>query len=199
MEAVTQVLYLISDALLIPVIILLLFFFLRALMLTGALFNIFLGRARQQKSLAALMNQLRSMPATTADFSSCSKYPTVFACYIDRVLEHKGDEVRIRKVLSDCEMEGERELGKCKLLIRTGPMLGLMGTLIPMGPALVALAGGNLDVMAQNMRIAFSTTVVGIFIGGIGFFIHLLKRRWYLEDARNLSYCAELLFEKEHQ
>ena len=49
-----------------------------------------------------------------------------------------------------------------------GPVLGLMGTLIPMGPALVGLSSGDIASMAYNMQVAFATTVVGLVIGAIG-------------------------------
>lgn len=198
MSFLNQSLYLISDALLIPVIIFILLLFVRALMLIGGAYSMFIQRARQQKNLSSLLEQMRKSPPTAESLISHAGHRTVFSRYLHQIIGTPGVRVHAEKVLSDLELEGEKELEKCKILIRTGPMLGLMGTLIPMGPALTGLAAGNLDVMAQNMRLAFSTTVVGIFIGGIGFLIHLVKRRWYLEDVKNCSYVVDLLFETEH-
>ena len=72
-------------------------------------------------------------------------------------------------------------------------MLGLMGTLIPMGPALVGLSTGDIASMAYNMQVAFATTVVGLFSAAIGFITLQVKQRWYLRDMANLEYVAELL------
>ncbi len=72
-------------------------------------------------------------------------------------------------------------------------MLGLMGTLIPMGPALVGLASGDIATMAQNMQVAFATTVVGIFVGGIGYVTQLVKQRWFVEDLNNLEFISKLI------
>ena len=75
-----------------------------------------------------------------------------------------------------------------------GPMLGLMGTLIPMGPALVGLSTGDIASMAYNMQVAFATTVVGLFSSAIGFITQQVKQRWYL-DMTNLEFLSELLTE----
>lgn len=91
-------------------------------------------------------------------------------------------EVHLRKILSDLELGARKSLEAPTSLIRMGPMFGLMGTLIPMGPALKGLAGGDLETMAANLQVAFSTTVVGVFIGGIGFLCRQARQRWAQED-----------------
>ena len=75
-------------------------------------------------------------------------------------------------------------------------MRGLMGTLIPMGPALVGLSTGDIASMAYNMQVAFATTVVGLFSSAIGFITQQVKQRWYLQDMTNLEFLSELLTEK---
>ena len=76
-------------------------------------------------------------------------------------------------------------------MIRLGPILGLMGTRIPMGPALTGLATGNLNAMAVNMQVAFSTTVVGLFVGGVVFFLNMVMERWSAEDLTALEYLSD--------
>ncbi|WP_048305921.1 MotA/TolQ/ExbB proton channel family protein [Halomonas sp. PR-M31] len=72
-----------------------------------------------------------------------------------------------------------RAIDRADLLARIGPMLGLMGTLIPLGPGLAALSSGQLDVLAQAVTVAFNTTVMGLLIGILGFLLGRLRRRWY--------------------
>ena len=199
MSFLNQGLYLISDALLIPDIIFLLLLFIRALMLIGGTYSQYIQRARQRKGLDDLLGQVLKTDPSASDLAPHAEHQTVFSRYLSRIIAATGVRVHAEKAMSDLELEGEKELEKSKILIRIGPMIGLMGTLIPMGPALLGLANGNLEVMAQNMRLAFASTVVGIFIGGIGFLVHLIKRRWYLEDVKNLSYIVDLLFAKEPQ
>ena len=74
-------------------------------------------------------------------------------------------------------------------------MLGLMGTLIPMGPALVGLSTGDIASMAYNMQVAFATTVVGLFAAAIGFITQQVKQRWYVQELAHLEFVAGLLNE----
>ncbi|MGM0477415.1 MAG: MotA/TolQ/ExbB proton channel family protein [Pseudomonadota bacterium] len=72
-----------------------------------------------------------------------------------------------------------RRIDRADLLARIGPMLGLMGTLIPLGPGLAAMGRGELDQLAQAVTVAFNTTVIGLLIGILGFLLGRLRRRWY--------------------
>lgn len=72
-----------------------------------------------------------------------------------------------------------KRIDRADLIARMGPMLGLMGTLIPLGPGLAALGRGELDVLAEAVTVAFNTTVLGLLAGIIGFLLGRLRRRWY--------------------
>jgi len=78
-------------------------------------------------------------------------------------------------------------LERVDLLSRAGPTLGLMGTLIPLGPGLTALGNGQLDMLATALSVAFDTTVVGLFVGLIAFIVAKLRRRWYDNTWRLLN------------
>lgn len=70
-------------------------------------------------------------------------------------------------------------LERADLLARSGPILGLMGTLIPLGPGLAALGSGDIEILATAMTVAFDTTVIGLLIGLIAYLIGRIRRRWY--------------------
>jgi biopolymer transport protein ExbB/TolQ len=99
--------------------------------------------------------------------------------------------IELERLVQDYDIYFEKKLEKTRLLIRLGPILGLMGTLIPMGPALLGLSTGNIDEMANQLVIAFTSTVIGLFIGGISLFLTTIRRRWYMEDMRDIEYLAE--------
>lgn len=65
------------------------------------------------------------------------------------------------------------------VLARVGPMLGLMGTLIPLGPGLSALGRGDVAALAAAVTVAFDTTVVGLAVGIVGFALGRVRRRHY--------------------
>lgn len=96
-------------------------------------------------------------------------------------------------MLSEYEIEADKELSTSKTLTKMGPILGLMGTLIPMGPALVGLASGDIASMAYNMQVAFATTVVGLVVSAIGFLTQQVKERWAVKNLTILEYLADVV------
>jgi biopolymer transport protein ExbB/TolQ len=79
------------------------------------------------------------------------------------------------------ERRAHRRIERADILTRTGPMLGLMATLISLGPGLTALGNGRLELLAEAMHTAFDATVLGLGAGIVGFIISRLRRRWYDE------------------
>ncbi len=79
------------------------------------------------------------------------------------------------------EQSARRRLERTDILTRVSPMLGLMGTLIPLGPGLAGLGQGDLSILTNAVTVAFDTTVMGLLAGIIGFVLGRLRRRWYDE------------------
>jgi biopolymer transport protein ExbB/TolQ len=192
MNYLTNILYWISTSLLIPVIVILLVFLFLALVRLGGFYGIYMSRMKLNKEINDALKEIRSQGITPKSFDRIVTKNSLFYEYVSIMKNLKWDKVHSQKAIADFEIAGEKELELSKTLMRLGPMLGLMGTLIPMGPALVGLASGDIGSMAINMQVAFSTTVVGIFIGAIGYITQLVKQRWYVEDLNNLQYIYEL-------
>ncbi|PLY09040.1 MAG: flagellar motor protein MotA [Arcobacter sp.] len=79
----------------------------------------------------------------------------------------------------------KRRIERADFITRLAPMLGLMGTLIPLGPGLAALGDGDVQILSTAMSVAFDTTVLGLLAGMTGFVIARLRRRWY-DKALNI-------------
>jgi biopolymer transport protein ExbB/TolQ len=107
----------------------------------------------------------------------------------------EGAEDRIAKALADFDYASLRRLERTRLLVRAGPALGLMGTLIPLSPALAGLAEGDVAQLASNLRLAFSITVLGLLIGLLAFGISLMRDRLYGHDLSDLEFVAATLRE----
>ena len=73
----------------------------------------------------------------------------------------------------------KKRIERADFVTRLAPMLGIMGTLTPLGPGLAALGDGNVKILSTAMSVAFDTTVLGLLCGMIGFVIARLRRRWY--------------------
>lgn len=104
-----------------------------------------------------------------------------------------GSEPAISKHLADFDFGRQRRLGRTRLLVRAGPALGLMGTLIPLSPALEGLADGNVTALTDNLRLAFSITVLGLLVGALAFGLALARDRIYSQDYSDLEYAAAVL------
>ena len=195
MNYISDILYWISTGLLVPVIVLLIFFFGRALLLIGGFFGQYMAIRRTAALLGKELDGLNRDNVATLSERLPKKNPSLVVSYMKRLLEADGAAMR-QRLLADFEIGADKDLATSKTLGKMGPMLGLMGTLIPMGPALVGLSTGDIASMAYNMQVAFATTVVGLFAAAIGFITGQVKQRWYLKEMTDLEFVAELLNEK---
>lgn len=188
MSTVTQILNWISNSLLLPVIVLLLAAMIASLVSLGGFFSTYLVLLQQRRKRGELLKKIRTSPGVdTADFDEGS----IFGCHLAELDALGWNELECEKRIAEIEQGYERELERAKFLTKIGPMLGLMGTLIPMGPALAGLASGDINSMAYNMQIAFATTVVGCLVAGIGLLIYSVKRHWFAEEISNLQYVLD--------
>ena len=101
-------------------------------------------------------------------------------------------DIEFERFLQSAELELIKSLDKIRFTIRVGPALGLMGTLIPMGISLSALAQGDMPKMAGSMVTAFATTVVGLACGVAAYLMSLAKEKWVRADMREMEYLTEL-------
>ncbi len=89
-----------------------------------------------------------------------------------RTLSQNGD-------LEETRSMGRRRIERADMLARIGPMLGLVGTLIPLGPGLAAPGRGEVSELARAVTVASDTPVLGLLVGMAGFVLGRLRRRWY--------------------
>lgn len=102
-------------------------------------------------------------------------------------------DARLERIVQQADAMGMRRLDAVRFVVRVGPALGLMGTLIPMGIALAGLAQGNLPNMAASMTTAFTATVVGLACSVLAYVIALVREHWLRSDSTEIAYAAETL------
>jgi biopolymer transport protein ExbB/TolQ len=95
------------------------------------------------------------------------------------------------RVLAGFELAVQRRLDRTRLLVRVGPALGLMGTLIPLAPGLAALGRGDVAALADDLQTAFAATVIGLLVGTTAFALTLARTRMYSGDLAELEELAE--------
>jgi len=162
-------LYVIASSLFYPVIIALLLLTLWIVICAGGLLREYLDRRQGQvRWVEYYQHYLHNLPASG---------PT---------------DLELSRHLQKIELEMIKGLNKVRFAIRVGPALGLMGTLIPMGIALAALAQGDMPKMAGSMVTAFTTTVVGLACGVASYLMAMVKERWVRTDMADLEYLTEI-------
>ena len=101
-------------------------------------------------------------------------------------------DARLERLLQWVESEAIGTLDRIRFVIKIGPALGLMGTLIPMGISLASLAEGNVPKMAGSMVTAFTATVAGLACGVIAYLIAMVRETWLRADLREMEFATEL-------
>lgn len=197
MTYISDFLFWITTGLLIPVIVILLLLFIRALLLLGTFFGQYLGMRHTIRVIKKHFDTLTVDGLTSLKEQLPTQRTLPLLVYAHRILDAEGSEQHIERLLSQFEIDYNKEIGTPALLAKLGPQLGLMGTLIPMGPALVGLSTGDIASMAYNMQVAFATTVIGLFSAGVGMITMQVKRRWFMQQRTQLEFLADLILENK--
>jgi biopolymer transport protein ExbB/TolQ len=102
-----------------------------------------------------------------------------------------GHYAAVEHALANYELAVQRRLDRTRILVRAGPAIGLMGTLIPLAPGLAALGEGDVAQLADDLRDAFAATVIGLLVGTVAFALTLTRTRMYSEDLAALERAVE--------
>lgn len=102
------------------------------------------------------------------------------------------DPIDAQRAVIDYDLYVSKRLDRVRLMVRAGPALGLMGTLIPLAPALSALGEGNPKVLADELQTAFAITVVGVMVGLVAFTVALFHERYFTKDLADLEFLREV-------
>lgn len=101
-----------------------------------------------------------------------------------------------QKILSEEEAHYSAITGRTDLICKLGPMFGLMGTLIPLGPGILALGQGDAKTLSDSLLIAFDTTVAGMISAGVATVISSVRKRWYKGYMVSLESLMECIIEE---
>jgi biopolymer transport protein ExbB/TolQ len=192
MEIISKSLFWVANSLLIPDIILLLVLFARTLLLTGSFYNQFMTKRKNDKLLNDLVFTLQPDRVEALKAALPASNNSLYVKYLRDLISRPADEAYSDFLLSNFENEADKDISLSKLLAKIGPVLGLIGTLIAMSPALVGLSTGDIAGMAYNMQVVFATTVIGLVVSAVGLVTLQFKQRWYAKDVNNLDYVARI-------
>ena len=197
-EFLTGSLDVISQSLTIPVLVILLIIVVISIITLGGVINEYTSRKKvpvgtvrdliYKINSAASVDELKSIIESAEIPKSQKKVLTEIAS--SSALDNNSREALARKLVEYEEEKTDKTLQKTDIITRVGPTLGLMGTLIPMGPGLAALGAGDVNTLAESLTLAFNTTIVGIGSGALCYVIGKIRSGWYdryLSDLDALS------------
>ena len=101
-----------------------------------------------------------------------------------------------KRLLAEEEKRYRKSLSPVEAASRVAPMLGLMGTLIPLGPGITALSSGDLTTLSSSLLMAFDTTVVGLAVAVVCYLVAKVRRGWYNDYLACLESMLNTLLEK---
>lgn len=202
-EMLGSALHVIATSLLIPVIVGLLLFMAYAIITFGGMISEYSSRIKTTPKEIEDIIKAISNPATPERIMEVvekSGIPQGQKNILIDLANTSGmgpssREALARKLVENEEIKAMKGIEKTDIVTRLGPTLGLMGTLIPMGPGLAALGSGDINTLAQAIIIAFDTTVVGLAAGGIAYVVSKVRRRWYEEYISNLDTLVDSVLE----
>ena len=203
-DLLTSALNVVSQSLQIPVIVFLLLFALYAVITVGGLISEYSSR---KKVPVRLIKDLIFAISRTKDISEIEtivknaqipKNQKRVLVNIARSSELKKDsrEAFAEKLIENEEDIIEKKLQTTDIITKIGPTLGLMGTLIPMGPGLAALGSGDVTTLSNAIIVAFDTTVVGIGAGAVAYVVSKIRRRWYEQYLSNLDALSKAVLDR---
>ena len=199
-----SLLRLIASSLEVPVVILLILFANVALFSIGWLIvEYFTERRTMTVYVPQMLEALRS----GEDVGACIRRSPLLIRQkrlLAELTHHPDFSPGLRRSLADNLLEAEqarydRVLKFTDLLAKISPMLGLLGTLIPLGPGIIALGQGDVTLLSASLLTAFDTTIAGLVVAAVCLAISAVRRRWYagyMSDLETLAFCVLELQEK---
>jgi biopolymer transport protein ExbB/TolQ len=165
-----------------------------ALFMAGACIVEFVARRRERRGFG-ISAWLQQGEVLTASDARLSALPSELRALVDDVRREREmlgfREGGLEHLVLEREERVRHSLTTSRALVKVGPSLGLLGTLIPMGASLASLAAGNLEAMAGQMVVAFTTTIIGLATGTLAYVVAAVRQGWVNQTIREERFLAE--------
>ena len=202
-ESVNSILRAIIANLQTPVVIILLVLMAATVIVTGTfVFEFFLEHRKLRADVPKLIETMNT--TKIRDLSDLIKQnellPRQKKALNQLIREDKMDsenrEIYAAQLLFEEEEHYQKYLRWPQMISKLGPMFGLLGTLVPLGPGLMALSEGNTALLSQSLLIAFDTTSAGVVIAAVALVITQIRKQWYRSYAQALESMMDVILDK---
>ena len=197
-ETLTSLIHIISESLLTPVVILLIIFVVLVILCLGGFINERISRKPiEPDEFEKLIRDISfaDSPSEIEEYVNKSGLFDWQKNVLVKISKNYDIGINARKALASELISSEetrliKNTNKTDILVKLGPILGLLGTLIPLGPGLAALGSGDITTLAESL-----TIVTGLAVGGLGYLISKFKKQWYESDLIDVETLAEVELE----
>lgn len=202
-DVVSKVLNTVCQSLQIPVMIILIFLMAAALVVVGwVIAEFFTEHRHMQLKLPELMDEIRSDIRPIDEVIEESGLLKTQKTAIIEITKHPEFTEVMRESLADNLIEEEQSkydktLKITNLMAKLGPTLGLMGTLIPLGPGIIALGQGDTYTLSTSLLTAFNTTIAGLCVAAIAICISTVRGGWYGKYMSILETVMDCILEMQ--
>ena len=202
-ENVNSILRAIVANLQTPVVIILLILMIATVVVAGTfVFEFFVEHRRLQADVPKLIETMNT--TKVCDMSDLVNrnelLPRQKKVLKQLIQEQKMDsesrEIYAAQLLFEEEEHYQNYLRWPQMISKLSPMFGILGTLVPLGPGLMALGEGNTALLSQSLLIAFDTTSAGVLIAAVALVIAQIRRQWYRNYAQVLESLMEVILDK---
>lgn len=199
----TQMMHTVSDAMTVPVVVVLLLFLVYGVYTIGSLIvEVAVERKRYCAKVPELVARLEE--ARPEELGQVIDDAGLLVSQADDLKElvsylylpQDGRTEVAKRLLANQRQAYQKVINRTDALSKIAPMIGLMGTLIPLGPGLVGLGNGDVQTLSASMQFAFDTTVAGLLAAVVFFIATKVRRAWYSDYLVSMEAAFNALLEK---
>ena len=203
MTILGKVLHSMTSVLQIPVVIILILFIAAILVAIGWIISEYMNEHKHmQVQLPKLLDEIRAGEQPIEEIIETSGLLKTQKEALVEITKHSDFNNLMLESLAANLLEREQERYDAKLkptdlLSKLGPMFGLLGTLIPLGPGIIALGQGDTMTLSQSLMTAFDTTIAGLIVAAMAIVISTIRRGWYNNYMSVLETVMDCVVEME--
>ena len=202
-EALSSLLYVVAQSLILPVVAALLIAMVYTIIQVGGVLSEYSSRINTDvDEIEGIINGIsdQETPEGIKKVVEKSNLPKSHREILGKIASNsnigeKSREAFARKLIEAEQINAAKRIEKTDVIAKIGPAIGLMGTLIPLGPGLSALGSGDITTLSQNLVVAFDAAIVGLAAAAVAFTISRVRRRWYEDQLSTLDTLAESTLE----
>ena len=199
-----SILHTITSALLVPVVVILMAMGVVVVLMVGMLIAEFFTERRYFKlSIPKLVDDLQHTDDIAGVVSECNMLKRQKNALLE-IMNHPDATPTEREsmavnIVAQEQAIYDNRVKVSDLISKIAPMMGLMGTLIPLGPGIIAIGTGDTGLLSDSLLVAFDTTITGLVVASLSLLISTIRKSWYVKYSAAFEAACEIVLEKANE